>query len=357
MPIRTLIVLFWLFIIGAFIAWPSFSFFTNHRRSINVCAWLGMFDLKYIEAFEQQTGIKVNISYYESNEELLLKLGSYRHGYDLIVPSDYTVYLLRQQNMLKPLDKGKLTFYHDLNPVVCGHYFDPQNDYSIPYEWAVFGLGINTECYTDFDREAVSWDLIFNATSSRKVIMTNDLLVAIPIARLYLYPLIDNHAKKKQVKRITKLLMRQYPLVEAYSDFRASYYLASKNGCIAVASSSAILMSMREYPHIDFVIPKEGSVATIESFALPASTSKDSLVYAFLNFIMSPQSVAHTYTTLGYFPTTLAPLKLIDMDPKTRALLTMTKQEFERFTLVRYDRIRTVLTHQELQDLSIAIKA
>ncbi len=356
MTIRALIVLFWLFVIGGFIAWPSVSFFTNHRPSINVCAWLGMFDLKYIEAFEQQTGIKVNISYYESNEELLLKLGSYRHGYDLIVPSDYTIYVLRQQNMLKPIDKKKLTFYHDLNPVVCGHYFDPHNDYSIPYEWAVFGLGINTECYPDLDREAASWDLIFNPTSSRKVIMTNDLLVALPIARLYVYPSIKN-LTKKYIKRLAKLLRHQHPLVEAYSDFRASYYLASKNGCIAVASSSAILMSMREYPHIDFVIPKEGSVATIESFALPASTSKDDLVYAFLNFIMSPQSVAHTYTTLGYFPTTLAPLKLIDMDPKTRALLTMTKQEFERFTLVRYDRILNVLTYQELQDLAVHIKA
>ena len=355
MSIRALIVLFWLVVIGAFIEWPSFSFFTT-RKSINVCAWLGMFDLKYIEAFERQTGIKVNISYYESNEELLLKLGSYRHGYDLIVPSDYTVYLLRQQRMLKPLDKAKLTFYHDLNPVLCGHYFDPQNDYSIPYEWAVFGLGINTECYKDLDRETVSWDLIFNAAPSRKVIMTSDLFVAIPIAGLYLYHSIDT-LTKKQLKGITKLLTRQHPVVEAYSDFRASYYLASKNGCVAVASSSALLMSMRDYPHIDFVIPKEGSIATIESFAVPVSTTKDDLVYDFLNFIMSPQSIAHTYTTLGYFPTTLEPLAHIAMDPKTRALLTMSKKEFERFKFFRYDMLLKVLTYQELQDLSIRIKA
>ena len=356
LSLRFAIVLFWFFLSIMFVMSPNF-WSSADRKSINVCAWSGMFDLQWIARFEKETGIKVNISYYESNEELLVKLRTQSHGYDLIIPSDYTVHILQKADMLKKLDKSKLTFYKSLNPLLMGHYFDVNNDYTIPFEWAVYGLGINKNCYLEADIKS-TWGLIFDKKliDEHKIMMTNDPLIAIPITAFYLYGSTDN-LTTKSIAAIEKVLEKQHPLVEAYTDFRASYYLASKNTCIAVCSSSYILKAMREYKHLDFIIPREGSLLTIESLAMPVTTTKDDLVYSFMNFIMRPESVAHSYEHIGLFPATTNVLDKISADPRVKALLTMSKKEFERFHLIRFDIMKKTLSYSELQNLWVRIKA
>lgn len=356
LTIRIGFVLFWLCMIFTFVASPRF-WFLSPRKSINVCAWSGMFDLQWIARFETETGIHVNLSYYESNEELLVKLDTISHGYDLIVPSDYTIRILRKEGMLKKLDKTKLDFYKHLNPLLMGQYFDEKNDYSIPFEWAVYGLGINLECFPDGVQDH-TWGLVFDKKliDSRKVMMTNDPLIAVPLAALYLFGSLEDLSKKR-IHAIETLLRRQHPLVEAYTDFRASYYLASKNACIAVCSSSSIFKAMREYGHLQFIIPREGSLVTIESFAIPCTSKKDDLVYSFMNFMMKPESVAHSYEQIGFFPTTTNVLDRLDLQPQVRSLLTMSEKEFKQFHLLRFDQLKKALSESELQDLWVRVKA
>ena len=355
--IRIAFVLCWIGIIGAFIGLSLVKLPTG-RRSINVGAWIGMFDAQLLAQFEKETGIRVNVSYYESNEELLLKLEkSANHGYDLIVPSDYAVHYLRSKGMLKKLDKKKLAFYEQLNPLLLGYYFDEQNDYSVPFEWAVFGLGINQDCFKDsvFPR---TWGSVFDLrlSDAHKIIMTNDPLVAIPLASLYLYG-SPQKLSKERLGAVKELLTSQRSFVAVYSDFRANYYLASRNGCIAVASSSYIMKSMRKHKHIDFIIPDAGSIMTIENFAITQTSKKDDMVYAFMNFMMKPESVAHSYEQIGFFPPTLDVLDRLEIPTMLHSLLALSKLEFEKFHLVRYDRLSKILNAHELQDAWVQIKA
>ncbi len=356
---RTVIVVFWFAVIMGFAYCPNFSMFSSTRKSINVCTWSGMFDLQLISEFEKQTGIHVNLSYYESNEELFLKLGtSQMHGYDLILPSDYAIDHLKTRGMLKKIDKTKLVFYQHLNPVLLGHYFDEQNNYSVPFEWSIYVIGINDECYENRKKSLPeTWALIFDKEwlKTHRIIMTNDPLVAIPLASFYLYHSFEE-LSKNQIQAIKALLTSQYKWVAAYRDFRASNYLASNNACLAVSSSSYMLQSMKESPSLDFVIPKEGTLVTIESFAIPSSSNKEDLVYSFMNFMMRPENVAHNYAHLGFFPATLDALPLLSLHPKARELITLSKKEFERFHLLRYDIIKNALSEAELQDLWIRIK-
>lgn len=353
--VRLGLILFWIAVIFAFV---NSSRFWSHadRKSINVCAWTGMFDLLWLERFEKETGIHVNLSYYESNEELMVKLQTNKaHGYDLIIPSDYAIRLLRKKNMLKKLAKEKLAFYHALNPLLLHYYFDENNDYSVPCEWSIYGLGINTACYNE-QREP-TWGLVFKPKliGHHKIMMTNDPLIALPIVAYYLFGTMDT-LTKNDVPALESVLAKQRPFVEAYTDFRASYYLASKNASIAVCSSSSIFRSKREYAHLDFIIPKEGTLLTIENFAIPSTSTKDDLVYVFMNFMMKPESVAHTYEHIGFFPATLDVLDKIALPPEVHELLTMSRKEFERFHLIRYDILNKIMTNFELQDLWIQIK-
>src|SRR3990167_11377459 len=78
------------------------NYFTKKPEpTLNVFVWGDFFPEETFHKFEKETGIKINPSYYTSNEELLLKLEKTDgKGYDLIFPSDYAVNILAQKKLL-----------------------------------------------------------------------------------------------------------------------------------------------------------------------------------------------------------------------------------------------------------------
>ena len=101
-----------------------------------------------IAEFEKETGIKVNFNYYSSNEELIVKLKATARRR---LRSDHPLRLCRQilikEGLLKKLDKDKFAYWHTINPALLGQYFDPENTYSIPFEWELFGFGIDKDYF------------------------------------------------------------------------------------------------------------------------------------------------------------------------------------------------------------------
>lgn len=340
--IRIFMVIFWIGAILSSLYFFDYLFSSLSKRSINVLVWSGMLDSNYIAKFEKETNIRVNLSYFENNEELIVKLRATKgKGYDLIVPSDYAISILKEDNLLKKLDKSKLNFLDNLNPVLLNHYFDEHNEYSIPAEWAVFGLGIDKSSagrapknsYSDIN----SWELIFNPkTIKSKIVMSNDYLVSIPLAAIYLFKSLKNIDTYKLVE-IKNLLLQQKPFVEAYTDSRPDYYVITNNVPIAVASSSYMIRSMREYPNLDFIIPKEGTLVTIESYAIPQASNKDDLVYEFLNFMFRPETVKHHFEKLGIFPTIKNVLPELNLTGIAKYLLTISQEEFNKFNFLRFN--------------------
>src|SRR5579872_4854645 len=102
---RSLVVLFWVALILGILYWPS-TWFLWEKKRINVFAWGDILDPSVVAEFEKSTGIKVNLNFYASNEEMIVKLkATGGEGYDLIIPSDYSVEILRKEGLLKELDK------------------------------------------------------------------------------------------------------------------------------------------------------------------------------------------------------------------------------------------------------------
>src|SRR3569832_328639 len=107
---RSSVILFWIALIFGVLYWPDETFLTNNR-SINVFVWGDILDPSVVADFEKETGIKVNMNFYASNEEMLVKLkATGGQGYDMIIPSDYSVEILIKDGLVKELDKTKLNF-------------------------------------------------------------------------------------------------------------------------------------------------------------------------------------------------------------------------------------------------------
>src|ERR1700690_3127030 len=98
---RSLVVFFWVALIFTILYWPENLFF-REKKSINVFAWGDILEDSLLAEFEKTSGIKANLNFYASNEEMIIKIkATGGEGYDLIVPSDYSVEILRNENLLK----------------------------------------------------------------------------------------------------------------------------------------------------------------------------------------------------------------------------------------------------------------
>jgi spermidine/putrescine transport system substrate-binding protein len=348
---RSAIVLFWIALIIGILYWPETHFLTREKKSINVFAWGDILEPSVVAEFEKTSGIKVNLNFYASNEELIIKLkATGGKGYDLIIPSDYSVEILSKEGLLKELDKSRMNFYSHLNPKLMNHFFDPQNTYSVPFEWELYVLGIDKDYYATHKLDP-SWKMIFDKNVvNYQVTMTNDPIQTLILASFYLYGATDTMTPE-MLKKTTELLIEQKKWVNAYADFRADYFLATKNSVVALASSSYIWRTMQKFSFVGYVIPKEGTYITIENLCIPSSSTKEDLTYQLINFLYTKDSMKRHYDAYGIFPATLNVIEDLDIHPDDRALMLMTLPELRHVNFVR------MLTSQEnFRDAWVRVK-
>ena len=349
---RFAIIAFWIALIAFGLYWPKWQIIRYKENTIHVFAWGDILDPDVVADFEKQTGIKVNLSYYSSNEELIVKLKATRgEGYDLIIPSDYAVNVLIQEDLLKPLDKTKLPFWNEIRSNLKGHSFDPQNTYSIPFEWELYGLGIDKTYFKD--KEMIpSWKMLFDpAVVDYKVTMRNDPIESVEFAAFYLFGPVSS-IDQQQAEQVRMVLKRQKPWVEAYADFRGDYFLATKNCAVVVASSSYIWRTMRLFDFVGFVVPQEGSFITIENLCIPKPSHKEDLVYRFIDHLYQPESTLSHYNTFGFFPARLKAEDIAESDPQASSILLDAESNFGK-----YHFFQNILPQQEVRDIWVDVKS
>jgi spermidine/putrescine transport system substrate-binding protein len=349
---RAGIIFFWIGCLIVLLAIASVGSLSQNVKTINVLTYPATLDQKIIAEFEKETGIRVNLIYYENNEELFVKLLTTKgQGYDLFMPSDYSVERFIKHGLMKPIDKSKLNFWHRINPRVIGQYFDPENIYTIPFFWTVYGLGINRNF---FDKKIPdSWQLLFDySLSHAKVGMFNLAREALLTTALYLFGGIENLTEQK-IKQIQTILVNQKKNVEAYidADFRANYLLASDASPVVVAASTFIAQLMKENEAIDFILPREGTFILIDSWALPTATTKDDLVYQFINFLFKPSALLHLFQNYPFFPVTNDLKMLMEENEVPESII---RAHFD--TKLKLEFFKNVLSDESANNVWITVK-
>ena len=151
----------------------------SEERVVNVCSWGEYIDEDLIYQFEEETGIKVNYQTAESNEALysLIKMGG--ADFDVIVPSDYMIGRLIEEDMLAELDYSNIPNFGLIDDQYKGLSYDPDNKYTVPYTWGTLGIIYNT---TMVDEPITSWDAMFDTKYAGNVLMFNNSRDALGIA-------------------------------------------------------------------------------------------------------------------------------------------------------------------------------
>jgi len=286
MQVRLLFILFWFVCLLGFIFLSQEKKDIVHDQSLSIYMWSDRIDESILQQFEKETGIKIYVSYYDSNEELVSKFEIAKDlNCDLIMPSDYIIQPLVDGGFLKKIDKSRCDFIDRIYPQFMGLSFDSYNEYSLPIYWDVLGLGY-TKSYFKDGLPSNSWAMIFdkNTVPCKQISMIDDSREAIFLVNKY-FGWDTNKLTINQLQDIIDLFVTQKSWVGSYTDYQQGYFLTSQTYPLVVSQRERIVREMLVNEDVAFMVPDEGSLLFISNIVICATSKKDDLVYQFLNYI------------------------------------------------------------------------
>lgn len=261
---------------------------------LNIFTWSEYMDeVNFPKAFQEATGIKVNLDLYESNEEMMAKLQSGGLGqYDIIIPSDYIMPSLINLKLLTPLDHAKIPNLKNLSAKFTSPDFDPGNRYSAGWQWGTVGLMYNKEKLSDKDVQ--SWGVIFDPkqNDSQPFYFIDSIREMLGITLLYLgYDF--NSTNPKELKAAADLLVSTKKRAVCLG-FKGG--VGGKNDVISGAAAAALvyngdaIQAIAENPDkYGFIVPKEGSAIWIDSMCIPAKAPHLDAAHKWINWVLEPE--------------------------------------------------------------------
>lgn len=288
-------------------------------RSINVYNWGvyisdgsdGYIDVN--KAFTEATGIVVNYTTYESNESMYTKLKTGGSSYDVVIPSDYMIARLIDEDMLEPINFDNIPNYKYIDEEFKNTDYDPTNEYSVPYTWGTVGLIYNSKYVTG---EVTSWDPLWDEAYAGKILMFDNPRDAFAISQCRLG--IDvNTEDEGDLNAAAEELKKQRPLVQTYVMDQVFAAMEREEAWLAPYYAGDYLLMAEENENLKFCFPEEGFNVFIDAMCIPKGCSDKEAAEAYINFLCNPEISGQNLDYLGY-STPISEAKQY-MDPETAA--------------------------------------
>ncbi len=353
MQIRFLFIVFWITTFIGFILLSYVSDYFVQNRSLSVYMWADKIDESILRKFEQETGIKIYVNYYESNEELITKFEMSKDlNCDILLPSEYIIAPLIKGGFVKKIDKSQCDFVDRIYPEFLEKYFDPKNEYSLPIYWDMLGLGY-TKSYFDEGLPLNSWSLIFDEklVPCKNISMVDDSREAIFLANTYL-GFDSTKVISQELEEIKKLFIRQKEWVGAYTDFQQGYFLTSKTYPLVVCQREIVARAMLGNYDLAFTVPDEGSLLMLSNVVICATSQKDDMIYQFLNYIYKHEVLMHNSKEFSILPTVYDVLEQLPQEYICVEQLLPGQERFEQLKIFPNN-----LTQKQINDIWIAFKS
>ncbi len=279
---------------------------TGKPRVLNLYIWSDYLAADTLSNFEKQTGIKVHVAYFDTNETLETKLLAGSSGYDVVVPT--ASYFERQikAGVYLRLDKSKLPNLKNMDPQLMSKValHDPDNAHGIIYTWGTNGIGFNAKMIKALmpDAPLDSWRMVFDPAVASKVAKCGISVLDSPAEMMraaYSYLGKDpNSQKAEDLVAAEAILGKIRPYIRNINSSEYIEALANGDLCLSVGYNGDVMQARdraREANKgidIDYAVPKEGSILWFDMLAIPKDAPNPESAYAYLNYIMTPQVIA-----------------------------------------------------------------
>lgn len=251
-----------------------------------------------IAKFEKETGIKVSIDTYDSNETALAKLTSGASGYDLIVVSNDFVPIFVSQGLFTPVDVAAMPNFKNLDPQWQKRSWDPDAKYSVPWVWGTTSYSVDTAVYSG-PHDSLKTLFEPPAELQGKIGMFGSPSEVMSLALVYLGKSQCN-TDPTDLKALDALLEAQKPFVKVYNSDGTVERQVSGETAMHQQWSGKAEATRQQKSTVTYVYPKEGVVGWMDNVAVPKGAPNLDNAKAFLNFLMDPQNIALQSAFSGY---------------------------------------------------------
>lgn len=280
-----------------------------NKNSITIYNWGEYIDTDLLKQFEKETGIKVTYETFDSNEGMMGKIEQGGTSYDITMPSEYMIEMMKEKDLLLPLDYSKIPNIKNIDPYFLDLPFDPGNKYSLPYFWGTVGIAYNSSLLEGQTFE--EWDDLWNPTLTQQVILVDSARETIGMGLNSLgYSL--NSTDMDELREATDKLKTLSPNIKAVIGDEVTQLMINGEAAISLTWSGQAADMMYENEDINYIVPEEGSNLWFDNMVIPRTSKNIEGAHAFINFMLDAEVAAQNADYVGYSTPNLAALDLMD---------------------------------------------
>ena len=271
--------------------------------------WENMFPQEVLDGFEEETGVKVVYSNFDTDETMLEKLSQAKGGdYDVVVADDYIIEQAVNEGLVSELDKDAITNFGNINPLYQGQFYDPDDKYTVPY-----GAGIPLIVY---DPEMVDFEIkgyadLWNEELKDQVAITANYRVINGITLLSMGKSM-NEEDVSVIEEAGQKLLELAPNIRLIQDDNTQNSLLNGEASVAFLYTSQVTQVLAENPDLKVVYPEEGLGFGIMGAFVPSEAPNKEAANQFLNYILEPENAAKCFDYIGYYCTNKAADSLLE---------------------------------------------
>ncbi len=270
------------------------------------------------EMFEEKYNIKVKYRTYESNEGMYAKLKNGGADYDIIIPSDYMVARLIEEELVEKLNFDNIPLFKtNIMDSFKNPDYDPTNEYSVPYAWGTVGIIYNKSIVKE---EVKSWNILWDEKYTDNVLMFNNSRDAFAIAQTML-GYSQNTTDKTEIKAAADKLSEQKKVVQGY--YMDEIYDKMINGDAALATYYAgdALVMMEDNNDLAFAYPEEGTNRFVDAVCIPKGSKNKENAEKYINFLLEAEIALANSDATGYCTPNSAAYELLEDEIKNNKIM------------------------------------
>lgn len=286
---------------------------SEDSQVLNLYNWSEYMPQEVLTRFQEETGIEVVYTTYDSNEAMYarLKLLDESAAYDLAVPSTYYVSKMRNEGLLMPIDQSKISGFDQLDPELTSLDIDPDNQYSVPFLWGTTGIGVDA---ADVEGEPVTaWEDLWDERFEGRVNLTNDMREVFHMSlRVLGYP--GNSTDPEQIEEAYEKLTELMPSVRTFNSDAPRMPFLEGEADVGMIWNGEAVMGRDSMESLEYVYPEEGVIAWLDSFVIPKNAKNPEAAHQFISFVLQPEIAALISEDIGYATPVLPARELLGED-------------------------------------------
>lgn len=271
----------------------------GEKQTLKVYNWGEYIDEAVISDFENEFNADVVYDTFDSNESLYTKLQT-GLSFDVLVPSDYMIQRLIEEDYLQKLDLTKIPNVEKLMEGTLNKEYDPKMEYSVPYFWGDVGLVYNKVNVKVEDVEKLGWNILQDTDYKGKIYLYDSERDSfVPALKTLGYSL--NSTSESELNEATAWLKKINETMDpVYAGDEVIDQMISESKDIAIMYSGDAAYVMTENENLAYYVPKEGSNIWQDAMVIPKNAENPELAHAFINYMLEHDVALANTEYVGY---------------------------------------------------------